>query len=135
MIARVLLTLGVLVYALVVPLLEINATHVFNPDWASHARLHEVWQLSTNSALGLFALWLVWGRQQVRLPALLALFITGGFLFAYTIQGSYGGSMLHSDGSEARMLGMNLGVFGFGLVVAFSLLALWLERHRAQESQ
>lgn len=33
MAAKILVSLGVVVYALVVPLLEINASHVFNSDW------------------------------------------------------------------------------------------------------
>lgn len=42
-IPKLLVTIGILFYALAVPLLEINATHVFNPEWVPHARLHEVW--------------------------------------------------------------------------------------------
>lgn len=56
MIPKIFITLGVLVYAIVVPYLEINASHVFNPEWVPHARLHEVWQLVTNCAIGVVAL-------------------------------------------------------------------------------
>lgn len=125
--ARLLATLSLLIYGLVVPLLEVNGTHVFNPEWASHARLHEVWQLATNSALALFSLWLVWGRNNVRLPGAIALFITGGFLFAYVMRNGYGGSMVLSDGSEKVILGLNLGVAGFGLVVLMSVAAIVLD--------
>ncbi len=48
MISKIFITLGVLVYAVIVPYLKIKASHVFNPLWPPHARLHEVWQLSTN---------------------------------------------------------------------------------------
>jgi hypothetical protein len=57
----------------------------------------------------------------------LALCVTGGFHFAYLIRGVYGGSMAHSDGSEALVLGVNLGVVVFGLVVVLSVLALVFE--------
>lgn len=127
---KVLITLGVFIYALVVPLLEINDTHVFNPAWPPHARLHEVWQLATNTALGLFCLWLVWFKNHVRLAATLALFITSGFLFAYAIQSFYGGSMVHSDGSEKTLTGLNIGVLGFGLVVALSVAGLVADARR-----
>lgn len=122
--AKILITLGALIYGLAVPILEINATHVFNPEWPPHARLHEVWQLITNSSLALLALWLAWFRNEVRLASVLAILVTGGFLIAYAIRNTYGGSMILSDGSEKMISGINLGVAGFGLVIALSASAL-----------
>ncbi|MGH7461701.1 MAG: hypothetical protein ACREMA_11845 [Longimicrobiales bacterium] len=124
MLAKVLVTLGILIYALVVPIQDANSTHVFNPEWVAHARLHEVWQLSTNFLIGVFGLWLTWFRNDVRTAAVLALLVTGGFHFAYLIRGIYGGSMAHSDGTEAMILGVNLGVVVFGLIVVLSVLAI-----------
>ncbi len=122
MLAKLIITIGALLYGLGVPLLEINQTHVFNPQWEAHARLHEVWQLATNSALALLALWLTWRRQQIRLASLLSMLVTGGFLFAFFARHFYGGSMVLSDGSEKLVLGINLGLFAFGIV--FVLLGL-----------
>lgn len=45
MTARIMITLCILLYAAGVPYLEVNETHVFNMEWPSHARLHNVWQL------------------------------------------------------------------------------------------
>lgn len=117
MLAKLIITIGALLYGLGVPLLEINQTHVFNPQWEAHARLHEVWQLATNSALALLALWLTWRRQQIRLASLLSMLVTGGFLFAFFARHFYGGSMVLSDGSEKLVLGINLGLFAFGIVL------------------
>jgi hypothetical protein len=129
--ARVLVTIGVLIYALAVPVLEINDTHVFNPEWPPHARLHEVWQLATNSMIGLLSLWLAWGKGQVRLSALLALLVMGGFLLAYALRDLYGGSMVLVEGSAERtLLGLNLGVVGAAIVVATALAVLALESRR-----
>jgi hypothetical protein len=126
--AKLIITLGALLYGLGVPLLEINSTHVFNPQWEAHARLHEVWQLATNSALALLSLWLAWRRNNIRLPSILAMLVTGGFLLAYLVRQGYGGSMVLSDGSEKMLFGLNLGAFAFGLVFLLSLLALFLSR-------
>lgn len=131
MIAKVLVTVSVLAFAALVPALEVNSTHVFNPAWVPHARLHEVWQLATNTALGIVCLWLLWARNELRLPSLLTLLVTGGFLFAYVIRAPYGGSMVHPDGSEKLLLGVNAGVVVFGLAAGFCLLALVLE-HRSR---
>jgi hypothetical protein len=133
LLAKLIITLGALLYGLGVPLLEINSTHVFNPSWEAHARLHEVWQLATNSALALLSLWLAWARNNIRLPSILAMLVTGGFLFAYRVREGYGGSMVLSDGSEKLLFGLNLGAFAFGLVFLLSLLALFLGRQRAQQ--
>lgn len=127
MLPKILSTFSVIVYALVVPYLEINQTHVFNPHWPSHARLHEVWQLITNSAIGVVSLWFIWKRHEVSRANLLTLLVTGGFMLAFVLRDYYGGSMLHSDGTERLILGINIGVFGFGCVLLASLLSqmLW----------
>ena len=120
MIFKALLTLGILAYGLLVPILEISSSHVFNPNWPAHALLHEVWQLTTNSMLALYCLWLVWVKQKVVLPSFIGMLVTGGFLLAYVLQDLYGGSMVHTDGSEKIMLGLNAGVMVFGLVFALA---------------
>ncbi|MCE6983419.1 hypothetical protein EI534_39945, partial [Pseudomonas frederiksbergensis] len=71
---------------------------MFNPAWEPHARLHETWQLFTNTALGAYSVWLVWIKDNLRLASLLTLFVTGGFLMAYWLREGYGGSMVLTDG-------------------------------------
>ena len=114
------ITFSIILYAFVVPFLEINDSHVFNPDWTPHVRIHEVWQLLTNSSIGIFCLWLVWVKKETKISAVLSLLITGGFLLAFILKEYYGGSMHYLDGSEKTLIGMNIGVFGFG--IAFILV-------------
>ncbi len=115
-------TFSVVLYAIVVPFLEINDTHVFNPDWTPHVKIHEVWQLITNTTIGVLCLWLIWKKKNILLSTILSLIITGSFLIAFSLQDLYGGSMKYLDGSEKTILGLNIGVVGFGL--ASSLLIL-----------
>ena len=125
------ITFSVILYAFAVPYLEINDTHVFNPDWTPHVRIHEVWQLLTNSGIGILCLWLVWKKNEVLLPNILSMLITGGFLIAFFIKDTYGGSMKYLDGSEKTLLGINIGLLGFGiafLLLLFSLLTLLKKR-------
>ena len=121
------ITFSVILYAIVVPFLEINDSHVFNPDWIPHVRIHEVWQLITNSAIGILCLWLVWVKRETQFSTILSLLITGGFLLAYILQDLYGGSMEYLDGSEKTLLGVNIGVLGFG--IAFILLLATTKRN------
>jgi len=123
---KLLITISVLLYAVAVPVLEINDTHVFNPDWVAHARIHEVWQLITNSAVGLLCLWLVWVKKETFISAILSLLVMGGFLLAFLLKDLYGGSMKYEDGSEKTVLGINIGILGFGaafLLLVFSFFA------------
>lgn len=130
MFPKLIITFGVILYAIALPIMEISASHVFNPDWTPHVRIHEVWQLLTNSSLGILCLWLTWSKGKIILSAVISLIVTGGFLIAYTLQDTYGGSMKYLDGSENTLLGINLGVVGFGSVVILLGLVLFLEYRR-----
>lgn len=104
---RILLSLSVSVLGLLVPILEYGPTHVFNPDWPGHARLHDVWQLATNSAFSAAAAYLAWTRADLRPAARLGLVAPVAFLFAYVTMDLYGGSMVNSDGTELRFGSVN----------------------------
>jgi len=122
------ITFSIILYAIAVPVLEINSTHVFNPDWTPHVRIHEVWQLITNSSIGLLCLWLVWIKKETLISSVLSLLITGGFLVAFILQKYYGGSMQYLDGSEKTLLDINIGVLGFGLAFVLVLFSLLIDK-------
>ena len=130
MISKYIVTFSVILYAIAVPILELNSTHVFNPNWTPHVRIHEVWQLITNSSIGLLCLYLSWKRSAVLLSAILSLLITGGFLVGYSLKALYGGSMVYLDGSEKLIFGVNLGVAGFGLAAFLLCIAIYIESRR-----
>lgn len=129
---RSIITFSILLYAIVVPFMEINATHVFNPNWTPHVRIHEVWQLITNSCIGLFCLWLVWVKKETRVSAILSLLITGGFLLAFALKDSYGGSMKYLDGNEKTFLGINIGLLGFGIAFILLLITIPIKKKLKQ---
>jgi hypothetical protein len=128
MIKKIAITFSVILYAIVVPFLDISDTHIWNPDWTPHVRIHEVWQLITNSSIGVLCLWLVWYKKEVRLSALLSLLVMGGFLLAFLLKDSYGGSMKYLDGSEKTLFGINIGILGFGIAFLFLILSQLLTR-------
>lgn len=126
MIQRLFITFCVLVFAVVIPILETNASHVFNPNWTPHARFHEVWQLLTNCGLGLLCLWLAWVKNQIRLASVLVTLVMGGILIAHAIQDIYGGSVLSGNTSKT-VLGLELSIFVAGLTIILALGAALLE--------
>ena len=123
MIKKIAITFSVFLYAIVVPFLDINETHIWNPDWTPHVRIHEVWQLITNSSIGVVCLWLVWCKKEVQLSTLLSLIVMGGFLLAFFLKDGYGGSMKYLDGSEKTLFGINIAILGFGTAFLFLILA------------
>ena len=135
MLPRILLTLCAIKFGMIVPYLELDATHVFNPQWPAHARLHEVWQLATNSMIAAWCIWRLWWKDDVVQPAIMTLLVTGGFFIAYLVRSGYGGSMLHTDGTERMLMGLNIGVLGFGIAIALTVLALGIHARSQKESR
>lgn len=135
MTSKILITIGIFFYAVVVPFFEINNTHVFNPTWEPHARLHEVWQLFTNTAIGVLSLWLTWAKNDIRLAALTTTLVTGGFLAAYWLRDYYGGSMVMSDGTEKNILGINLGLFAYLLAIFMAVIAIIIQERSFSNGQ
>lgn len=95
---------------LLTPILEIGATHVFNPDWPGHARLHEVWQLITHVMLASLGLWLAARHGAVRIASAIGGTIGAGFLAAVVLAPLYDGTMRHTDGTEIAIGGVNAAV-------------------------
>ncbi len=126
--AVVLVTVSALVSGIIIPILELNESHLFNSNWPDHARLHEAWQLMTNSALSALAVFLIWSDRAPRLAILLSLIISVPFLLAFATASTYGGSMLHTDGTQLAVWGVNLGVFVALVLSSLLLLSLVLLR-------
>ncbi len=122
---KILMTLGILIYALLIPILEISPSHVFNPNWPAHALLHEVWQLMSNSMMGVYCLWLIWKEGKIFAPSLISLLVMGGFLMAYALRNLYGGSMVHSDGSEIAVTILNMGELNLGVFIGILVCVLF----------
>ncbi len=40
-----------------------NHTHIYNPHWPPHAKFHNAQTMLLGTALGLLALWVLWGRR------------------------------------------------------------------------
>lgn len=130
--ARLLMTAGILVFGLLIPILEVNATHLFNPDWPQHARFHDGWQLITNSSLAVLCLWLVWARGEIALPALIGTCVMGGVVLAHALGDLYEGYATYEGGTELTLLGLPAAVAIPLAAVAMFAAAALLERRTAR---
>ena len=122
---RLMMSVGTAVAGFVPLLVDLSPTHVLNPAWPAHARLHEVWLLATGSLLALVALYFIWfyrGRPRfgIAMGAVLGSVLLGGFFVASATSSLYGGVLV--DPVTAPMMpnhdlmwGMPLNSFVFGL--------------------
>lgn len=124
-----------LVFGLLIPIFEINQTHLFNPEWPSHARLHEAWQLMTNAAISALALYLIWTGKAPKVAIILSLIIGLSFLTAFALGGTYGGSMLDTEGAQKAVGGINLAILIALPVTTMLLFSLVLWRTAAPHGE
>jgi len=122
---------------------DFNDTHLFNPDWTPHARLHMMTVFTTSVGLGIFGLYLVWGRTQsrperLRLSAVLGLVYVIGLIVASLTMPMYGGSLywFDTEPNAARLSDENLIVFLVtGTVFLLLTIVLYTARGRDTEPQ
>jgi hypothetical protein len=129
-IVATLLTLTAVVYAVIPPIVDSNATHILNPEWTAHARFHTVWQFSVNSMLGLSSVLLVWwpGTNQairIKIGALLGSIALGGFYVAAMTRHLYGGAFSDPNGVPP-VAGMDANLLLFTPASLVQIAALFL---------
>lgn len=118
------------VLAGLIPFLEISDSHLINPDWPAHARLHDAWQLMTNGALSILALALVWKGSAPKIGLGIVLIISISFLLSLISGRLYGGSMLNSNGTEMAFAGVNVAVLIVSILTVLLMLSYYsVSRH------
>ena len=105
-------------------LLDIGDTHLFNPDWDAHARVHEVWRLSTNFLIFGLGIYLLWVKRNEVLPAFLSLCIHLGFVFSAATMSLYGGAATGEGVPEPVIIGIPLNVFMFSSMFLIQSIVL-----------
>jgi hypothetical protein len=114
-------TFSAMIFAILLPYLEISETHLFNPDWPAHARFHNAWQLLANASLSILSVILVWKGSAPKVGMGLALIINISLLIGLAAGPLFGGStILVSHGSDLAVGGINVAA----IVIAFSTLLL-----------
>jgi Family of unknown function (DUF6640) len=126
--SKLLITLAILSYGVVPLLADLNASHLFHPDWTPHARLHTAWLLATCSAIGLVALYVTWIKDEVSLGGVLSICVLGGFWVATLSSHLYGGSLADTGGVDIHVLGFDANSFVFALTSTAALLGMLLNR-------
>ena len=115
---------------------DYSDSHLFNPDWVGHARVHMMWLLGFFLFSGIVNLYLIWFARPLRLVHLyvssiwLASNLLGFWLAVVTVS--------HYDGQivvphhHVYILGVEENVFVFSVLSVILLAALALLRFRVQ---
>lgn len=111
-------------YGLVPLIADLNETHLLNPLWSEHARFHGAWFLAFAAGIALTALFLIWARNEVRLPIVFGLIFCAGFWIAATFQSAYGGRLVDSNGFEQTILGFEANSFVFSVLSVLFIATL-----------
>lgn len=131
LIARILLTLATVGWAVLTVIADFNKTHATNPAWTPHARFHVVWQISSYVGLGLLAFALIWwpgplATERLYLVALMGAIVYGAFFAALIAMPVYGGAAYDKNGYRpfkapvpiiAKKWDANVTIFSIQLVI------------------
>ncbi|MEM7538957.1 MAG: hypothetical protein AAF639_42765 [Chloroflexota bacterium] len=107
-ITKAIVTLLTIYYVYVPASADIGHSHLLNPAWAPHSRVHLVWFLVFTATTGIIALYLLWFKNETTIAALIGLGFNTGFLVAYLTASSYGGSLSDSVGEASSGIPINL---------------------------
>jgi hypothetical protein len=113
-------------------LIDVGITHLQNPDWDAHARVHEVWRLSTNTFIAFLGLYLIWIMQKELLAALLSLCLLIGFWVSVLLMPFYDGLAIGQGVNELEPFGIPLNIISFAAVSIIQIAGLILMKHNNQ---
>ena len=112
--------------------IDVGITHLQNPDWDAHARVHEVWRLSTNTFITVLGLYLIWIMQKELLAALLSLCLLLGFWVSVLLMPFYDGLAIGQGVNELEPFGIPLNIISFAAVSIIQIAGLILMKHNNQ---
>ena len=110
---KYLTTLCLLAGGILPVLVDVNPSHILNPDWDSHARVHEAWRLSTNFLIFSLAIFLLWYKGMEKLAGLLSLCIHFGFVIGTLLMPLYGGEPVGEGMLEPKIVDIPLNMLFF----------------------
>jgi hypothetical protein len=107
-------------------LLDIGDTHLFNPNWDEHSRVHEVWRLATNFMIAFLGLYLIWKKNMHSIASLLSLCMILGFMISVITMPFYNGLAVGIGIDELRPFGIPLNILSFIVVLIVQTISLLL---------
>ncbi len=129
--AKILLSILMVVSTLVSIVVDWNSSHVFNPDWHPHGRFHDVMLLTLLVGLVPISLWLLWRKSpepEVGIKVTTAILVTfwGSFYLNLLIPGTSPQANLE----ELPPILFNIPLYSnmviAAIIIILSLISYWL---------
>ena len=124
--SKILTTIALIGGGILPLFVDISVYHLFNPDWDSHARVHEAWRLSTNFCIFSLGIYLLWIKQKEMLSAMLSICIHFGFIIAVISMPLYGGTSVGKGIIEPYVIGIPFNILFFTIMFITQLIAIVL---------
>lgn len=115
-------------YGVMPVIADLSDSHLLNPGWMPHAKLHLAWLLSTNSLFALFSLYLIWIKDEVLQAGLIGIIVMSGFWIAALTRNLYGGMFVDPNLEVAEIMGLHPNVFAFIFVTSSLVVGTYLQR-------
>lgn len=103
--------------------IDTGHTHLLNPDWDEHARVHEVWRLSTNLFIALVGMYILWVKNYLFLAGVLSSCILLGFHIATLSMPLYDGLPVGVGIEEPNPFGIPANIFLFSFLGIIQLIS------------
>lgn len=115
---------------------DFSESHLFNPEWVGHARVHMMWLLGFFLFSGVGTTYLIWFIRPLRLAHLYAAMMWLGanflgFWLAVALVPVYGG-LIVVPGMHVDILGIEENVFVFSVLSIIFLSAWFLLEYRVK---
>lgn len=129
--AKILLSVLVVVSTLVSVVVDWNASHVFNPDWHPHGRFHDVMLLTLLVGLVPLLLWLLWRSSKepevaVKVTTAILLLFWGSFYINLLIPGTTPAANLEESPPSLLGIPMYPNMVVAAIIMILALISYWL---------
>ena len=124
--SKILTTIALIGGGILPLFIDISNHHLLNPDWDSHARVHEAWRLTTNFLIFSLGMYLLWVKNKEILSAILSLCIHFGFIVAAFTMPLYGGTSVGDGIIEPYIAGIPFNVLFFTSMLSVQIISVLL---------
>ena len=124
--SKILTTIALIGGGILPLFIDISNHHLLNPDWDSHARVHEAWRLVTNFLIFSLGMYLLWVKNKEILSAILSLCIHFGFIVAALTMPLYGGTSVGDGIIEPYIAGIPFNVLFFTSMLSVQIISVLL---------
>ncbi|HMV44539.1 MAG TPA: hypothetical protein PK079_11645 [Leptospiraceae bacterium] len=123
--SKILLTIGALEFFGPIAR-DTNSSHLLNDAWVGHARFHLMWNICLWASMGIYSIYILWGKKEVRIKDLYTCFSLQvmnaiGFWGSVLLSGIYQGDIFDAS-IHVGIMNVNENILVFSLLSSLLLI-------------